>query len=102
MWEQVDRILRQATTQIADHIANFLPGLLVSLALILAACRGRRDPRPPAARASAARRSSSTAGPNQSGLAALVRMAGFDHESVTDGRARRLLDDPDPRACSSA
>ena len=37
MWVQVDRILRQATTQIADHIANFLPGLLVSLALMFAA-----------------------------------------------------------------
>jgi mechanosensitive ion channel-like protein len=36
MWAQVDRILRQAMTQIADHIANFLPGLLVSLMLILA------------------------------------------------------------------
>ena len=36
MWAQVDQILRQATTQIADHIANFLPGLLVSLMLILA------------------------------------------------------------------
>ena len=36
MWAQVDRILRQAATQIADHIANFLPGLLVSLLLILA------------------------------------------------------------------
>ena len=36
MWAQVDRILRQATTQIADHIANFLPGLLVSLMLMLA------------------------------------------------------------------
>jgi hypothetical protein len=31
MWAQVDRILRQASTQIAD----FLPGLLVSLMLIL-------------------------------------------------------------------
>ena len=37
MWAQVDRILRQATTQIGDHIANFLPGMLVSLALIFAA-----------------------------------------------------------------
>jgi hypothetical protein len=37
MWGQVDRILRQATTQIADHIANFLPGLLVSLTLMIAA-----------------------------------------------------------------
>jgi mechanosensitive ion channel-like protein len=37
MWEQVDRILRQATTQIADHLANFLPGVLVSLILMLAA-----------------------------------------------------------------
>ncbi len=38
MWAQVDRILRQATTQIADHIADFLPGMLVSLMLILATC----------------------------------------------------------------
>ena len=37
MWGQVDRILRQAASEIADHIANFLPGLLVSLMLILAA-----------------------------------------------------------------
>lgn len=37
MWEQVDRILRQATTQITDHIANFLPGMLVSLMLMLMA-----------------------------------------------------------------
>jgi mechanosensitive ion channel-like protein len=36
MWAQVDRILRQATSQIVDHIANFLPGVLVSLTLILA------------------------------------------------------------------
>jgi hypothetical protein len=36
MWAQVDQILRQATAQIADHIANFLPGMLVSLMLILA------------------------------------------------------------------
>ena len=36
MWGQVERILRQAATQIADHLANFLPGLLVSLLLILA------------------------------------------------------------------
>jgi hypothetical protein len=35
MWAQVDRILRQATIQIVDHIANFLPGVLVSLLLIL-------------------------------------------------------------------
>lgn len=37
MWAQVDRILRQATTQIVDHVASFLPGVLVSLMLILAA-----------------------------------------------------------------
>jgi hypothetical protein len=37
MWAQVDRILRQATRQIADHIANFLPGLVVSLTLMFAA-----------------------------------------------------------------
>jgi mechanosensitive ion channel-like protein len=36
MWAQVDKILRQATAQIADHIANFLPGMLVSLMLVLA------------------------------------------------------------------
>jgi hypothetical protein len=36
MWTQVDRILDQATAQIADHIANFLPGLLVALTLLLA------------------------------------------------------------------
>ena len=36
MWAQVDRILRQATNQIADQVANFLPGLLVALLLILA------------------------------------------------------------------
>lgn len=35
MWAQVDRILRQATSQIVDHVANFLPGVLVSLTLIL-------------------------------------------------------------------
>lgn len=36
MWEQVDRILRQAMRQIADHLANFLPGMLVALVLVLA------------------------------------------------------------------
>ncbi len=36
MWAHADRILEQATTQISDHIANFLPGLLVSLMLMLA------------------------------------------------------------------
>lgn len=37
MWEQIDRIVRQAMTQIPEHIANFLPGLLASLTLMLAA-----------------------------------------------------------------
>ncbi len=37
MWAQVDRILRQATGQIVDHVASFLPGVLVSLMLLLAA-----------------------------------------------------------------
>jgi hypothetical protein len=37
MWEQVDRLLRQATTEIVDNIASFLPGLLVALLLLLAA-----------------------------------------------------------------
>lgn len=37
MWEQVDQILRQATIQIAEHIADFLPGLLVALVLMIAA-----------------------------------------------------------------
>jgi hypothetical protein len=36
MWAQVDQILRQATSQIAEHVANFLPGVLVALVLILA------------------------------------------------------------------
>jgi hypothetical protein len=36
MWAQFEQILRQATTQIADHAANFLPGVLVSVLLILA------------------------------------------------------------------
>jgi len=36
MWAQVEQILRQATTQIVDHIADFLPGVLVSLMLIFA------------------------------------------------------------------
>ncbi|HWW84901.1 MAG TPA: hypothetical protein VNZ26_14925 [Vicinamibacterales bacterium] len=35
MWAQVDRILRQATSQTVDQIANFLPGVLVSLTLVL-------------------------------------------------------------------
>lgn len=35
MWGQVERILRQAMSQIADHIADFLPGLVVALLLIL-------------------------------------------------------------------
>jgi hypothetical protein len=35
MWAQVDQILRQATSQIVDNIANFLPSVLVSLVLIL-------------------------------------------------------------------
>lgn len=37
MWEQADLIVRQAAAQIAEHIANFLPGLLVSLTLMVAA-----------------------------------------------------------------
>lgn len=37
MWEQVDRIFRQAASQIADHIADFLPGVLASLMLMLMA-----------------------------------------------------------------
>jgi hypothetical protein len=35
MWEQVDGIIRQATTQIVNQVANFLPGVVVSLALLL-------------------------------------------------------------------
>ena len=34
MWAQVQEIFRRATTQIADQIANFIPGLLVSLLLM--------------------------------------------------------------------
>ena len=36
MWAQVDRILREATNQIADQLANFLPGLVGALLIILA------------------------------------------------------------------
>src|SRR3990170_194935 len=36
MWAEIDQILRQATRQIADHVASFLPGVLVALVLILA------------------------------------------------------------------
>ena len=35
MWAQIDGILRQATAQITDQVAKFLPGLLVALVLIL-------------------------------------------------------------------
>ena len=37
MWEEVDRIVRQATTQIVNQVANFLPGVVVSLALLVGA-----------------------------------------------------------------
>lgn len=37
MWAQVDQILRKAAVQIADHVANFLPGVLVSVLLLVAA-----------------------------------------------------------------
>jgi len=37
MWEQIDRILRQATSQIVDQVADFLPGVVVSLVLLLTA-----------------------------------------------------------------
>ena len=36
MWAQIDGILRQATAQISDQFAKFLPGLLVALLLLLA------------------------------------------------------------------
>ncbi len=35
MWGQVEGILRQAMSRIADHIADFLPGLVVAFLLIL-------------------------------------------------------------------
>ncbi len=37
MWQQLDRILQLAGRQILDYAVNFLPGVLVSLALILVA-----------------------------------------------------------------
>jgi hypothetical protein len=37
MWAQVDRLLRQAATQIVDNVASFLPGLLVAVMLLLTA-----------------------------------------------------------------
>jgi hypothetical protein len=36
MWAQVEAILRESTRQLAEHVANFLPGVLVSLVLIVA------------------------------------------------------------------
>jgi hypothetical protein len=37
MWEQVSRIMRQATTQTVDQVANFLPGVVLSLTLLVVA-----------------------------------------------------------------
>jgi Mechanosensitive ion channel, conserved TM helix len=37
MWQQVERILRQAMREMADHTAAFLPGVLVSLVLFAVA-----------------------------------------------------------------
>lgn len=34
MWEEIDRVLRQATGRIADHVAEFMPGVLVALILV--------------------------------------------------------------------
>jgi hypothetical protein len=36
MWQQIERILRQAMSDLADHTAAFLPGVLVSLVLFVA------------------------------------------------------------------
>ena len=94
MWAQVDQILRQATTQIADHVANFLPGLLVSLMLILAtfvvALLARMLLRAGVARARVRPPGRAVGG------GGARRVASVD-KSVADRRARRLLDDPDPR-----
>ena len=79
---QVDRILRQATTEIVDHIANFLPGLLVSLTLMFAAFVVALLART-AARASAARPRASTAGRNSWGW-----------RPSWDGRLRRVRPRP--------
>src|ERR1700730_591809 len=37
MWEEVHRIIGQATPHIVNQIANFLPGVVVSLALLIGA-----------------------------------------------------------------
>ena len=37
MWEQIENILSQAIGQISVHVANFLPGVVVALMLMLAA-----------------------------------------------------------------
>ena len=94
MWAQVDQILRQATTQIADHIANFLPGLLVSLTLIFAAFVVALLARMLLVRALRGLDFDRRA--EQSGTGGARGMAGVD-KSLTDGRARRLLDDSDTR-----
>ena len=35
MWERIELILRQATEHVAEHVAEFLPGVLVSAVLVL-------------------------------------------------------------------
>lgn len=35
MWAEIEQILRQATGKIAEHVADFLPGLVVALVLML-------------------------------------------------------------------
>jgi hypothetical protein len=35
MWERIELILRQATEHIAQHVADFLPGVLVAVILVL-------------------------------------------------------------------
>jgi hypothetical protein len=37
MWEQIEQILRQAMREMADHTAAFLPGVIVSFVLFVAA-----------------------------------------------------------------
>ena len=95
MWEEIDKILRQAATQVADHIASFLPGLLVSLMLVLATFVVSLVARVLLARALARARFRSpggTVGPG-GGRGA----ASFD-EPVTNLCARRILDDSQSRA----
>lgn len=84
MWAQVDLILRQATRQIVDDVANFLPGVLVALVLILVTFIGATVARVAAVRALRGLEFDRRA--DQFGFAALAGRPPSASPSVTAGR----------------